>query len=111
SLEVPAALRVARDCREHRHAYRHAVGDLTLDDRLRAVGHVAGDLDIAIHRPRMHHDRAGGRLLHALRRDAEGAVIGSVIGDVRAAHALALDAQRHDHIDAVDAAVDIVEAL
>jgi hypothetical protein len=44
---------------EDRHAHGHAVRDLGANDRLRSVGDVALDLDVAIHGPRMHHDRVG----------------------------------------------------
>ena len=42
---------------ERRHPHRDAVAHLVADDRLRPVGHIRGDLDAAVHRLRMHHDR------------------------------------------------------
>src|ERR1700720_3330638 len=39
---------------EHGHPHRDAVRDLLEDHRVRPVGHLAGDLDAAVHRPGMH---------------------------------------------------------
>ena len=70
SLRVHVSLQNCRractlrdDGREHGHAHGDAVRDLLLDHGLRSVGHFAGDLHIAVHRARMHHDRARPRLL------------------------------------------------
>src|ERR1700676_522251 len=41
---------------EHGHPHRDAVRDLLEDHRVRPVGHLAGDLDAAVHRPGMHDD-------------------------------------------------------
>ena len=43
----------------HRHAHGDAEGDLGQDDRLRAIGHGRVDLDAAVHRAGVHHDRVG----------------------------------------------------
>src|SRR3954471_14737166 len=48
---------VARQGFEHRHAHCDAHLDLLADQRLRAVRNRAVDLDAAVHRPRMHHQR------------------------------------------------------
>src|SRR3712207_5562930 len=50
---------MARERFEHRHADRDAHLDLLLDQRLRPVGDLRGNLDAAVHRPRMHHERVG----------------------------------------------------
>src|ERR1043166_286289 len=42
---------------EHRHPHRYPHLDLLADQRLRAVGDDGVDLDAAVHRPRMHHQR------------------------------------------------------
>src|SRR5262249_23568191 len=44
---------------EHRHANRDAHLDLLADQRLRAIGDARVDLDAAVHRARMHHQRVG----------------------------------------------------
>src|SRR6266850_6063962 len=42
---------------QHRHAHCHSHFHLFADQRLRAVGDDGVDLDAAVHRPRMHHQR------------------------------------------------------
>src|ERR1700726_2025267 len=44
---------------EHRHPPRHSHFHLLADQRLGAVGDNRVDLDAAVHRPRMHHQRIG----------------------------------------------------
>ena len=56
---------------KHRHAHGDAVGDLLEDHRALAVGDVAGDLDAAVHRPRMHHQRVVLGELQALAGEPE----------------------------------------
>src|SRR5579862_8261700 len=46
---------------EHGHPHRDAVRDLLEDHRVRTVGHLAGDLDAAVHRPGVHDDHVVGR--------------------------------------------------
>src|SRR5262245_45837796 len=48
---------VARQRLEHRHAHRDAHLDLLADERLGAVGDAGVDLDAAVHRAGMHHQR------------------------------------------------------
>src|ERR1700674_1352675 len=48
---------VAGERLEHRHPHRHSHFHLLADQRLRAIGDNRVDLDAAIHRPRMHHQR------------------------------------------------------
>ena len=75
--------------------------DLLLDHRLRPVGHVAGDLDAAIHRAGVHaRSRPGCASCERSRGDAELAKIRVVVRDLRFGHALALDAQRHHDVGA-----------
>src|SRR5664279_4918798 len=42
---------------EHRHPHRHSHFHLFADQRLRAIRHDRVDLDAAVHRPGMHHQR------------------------------------------------------
>src|ERR1700732_4537750 len=48
---------VAGERFEHRHPHRHSHFDLFADQRLGAVGDNRVDLDAAVHRTRMHHQR------------------------------------------------------
>src|ERR1700690_2246611 len=48
---------VAGECLEHRQRHRHSPIHLLADQRLRAVGDNGVDLDAAVHRCRMHHQR------------------------------------------------------
>src|ERR1700759_4025866 len=48
---------VAGERFQHRHPYRHSHFHLFADQRLRAIGHDGVDLDAAIHRAGMHHQR------------------------------------------------------
>src|SRR6516225_7718874 len=50
---------VAGERFQHRHPHRHSHFDLLADQRLRAVGDGGVDLDTAVHRSRMHHQRVG----------------------------------------------------
>src|SRR6202040_2820307 len=50
---------VAGERFEHRHPHRHSHFHLFADQRLGAVGDDRVDLDAAVHRPRMHHQRIG----------------------------------------------------
>ena len=102
---------MARESLEHRHADGDAHLDLFADQRLRAVGDVRRDLDAAIHRPRMHHQRVRlcpGKLFLIETVEAE------ILLDRRdegAVHALALQAQHHDDVGAFEAASHIGEGL
>ncbi len=44
---------------QHRHTDRNPHLDLLADQRLGAVGDLRGNLDAAVHRPGMHHQRVG----------------------------------------------------
>src|SRR6476659_10393878 len=50
---------VAGQCFQHRHSHRHSHFHLFPDQRLRAIRHDRVDLDAAVHRSRMHHQRVG----------------------------------------------------
>src|SRR5882757_2483339 len=54
---VSRVRQVAGERFQHRHPHRHSHFDLFSDQRLRAVGYNRVDLDTAVHRPRMHHQR------------------------------------------------------
>src|SRR6202030_252458 len=62
---------VAGERFEHRHPHRHSHFHLFADQRLRAVGDNRVDLDAAIHRPRMHHQRIGFGVSQLLLVEAE----------------------------------------
>src|SRR5262245_31451947 len=50
---------IARQRFQRRHTHRDPHFDLLADERLRAVGDAGIDLDAAVHRSRMHHQRVG----------------------------------------------------
>src|SRR5450631_1253066 len=66
SVNISGVRQVAGERFQHRHPHRHSHFHLFADQRLRAVGHNRVDLDAAVHRTRMHHQRIGlciGQLL------------------------------------------------
>src|SRR6516165_398080 len=102
---------VSRQRLEHRHAHRDAHLDLFADQRLGAVGDAGIDLDAAVHRPRMHHQRVRPRIGELLRIEAE---IGKVFlgrGHERAVHALALQTQHHDDVGVAQALAHVARGL
>src|SRR5215472_9765886 len=98
------------DFGQHRHAHGDAVSDLIADHGLRAVGHLGGDLDAAVHRLRMHHDGIGAGQCEALGGEAPGGEVLLAVGHVGIAEALLLDAQHHDHVGALQAPGDRLDA-
>ena len=74
-----------------------------------AVGHRRIDLDAAVHRPRMHDDRIGLGERELVRGQA--VVLEEFAGgrQQRAFHALALQAQHHDHVAAGETLAHVVE--
>ena len=70
---------------------------------MRAVGDDRVDLDAAVHRPRMHHQRAGLGVAELLFVEAPVVEIFRQRRDVGAVHALALQAQHHHDVGAVEA--------
>src|SRR3954453_13622985 len=57
SVSMSGVRQVAGQCFQHCHPHRHSHFHLFADQRLRAVGYDRVDLDSAIHRPGMHHQR------------------------------------------------------
>src|SRR5262249_25877159 len=89
---------------EHRHAHGDAHLDLLADDAaIDIVGDFGVDLDAAIHRPRMHDERVGLGLGELVVVEAEEMEIFPQARHVAALHALQLQAQHHDDVDAFEA--------
>src|SRR6476646_518387 len=59
SVSMSGVRQVAGERFQHRHPHRHSHFDLCADQRLRAVRHERINLDAAVHRTRMHHQRVG----------------------------------------------------
>src|SRR5580700_11270014 len=57
----------SRKQKQQCHAHRDAVGHLLQHARLRAIGNLRRNLNAAIQRPRVKHDRVGLGMPHALR--------------------------------------------
>ena len=96
---------------EHRHAHGDAHLHLVADDAARVVGDGRGDLDAAVHGAGMHDERVrlgAGELLVVEAEEVEVLARG---GHVGALHALALQAQHHDDVDALEARVHVGEDL
>src|SRR6202165_5186508 len=96
---------------EHRHPHRHSHFDLLADQRLRAVRHDRVDLDAAVHRPRMHHQRVGLGIGELLLVEAEIVKIFARRRHERAIHALALQPQHHDDVGAIEALAHVAGDL
>ncbi len=78
----------------------HAVG---------AVGHVAVDLDAAVHRARMQDEEVAGRAGQPLVGDAEDTVVFPEGRDEAALHALELQSQHVERVGPLDGVFDAVE--
>src|SRR5262249_54610026 len=66
SVKTSRIREIPRQRFQHRHAHRHPHLNLLADQRLGAVGNARIDLDAAVHRAGMHHQRVGfgvGKLL------------------------------------------------
>src|ERR1700674_5744396 len=87
---------------EHRPPHRHSTFHLLADQRLRAIGDNGVDLDAAVHRPRMHHQRVGFCVGQLLLVEAE--IMKILLGrrHERAVHALALQPQHHHDIGTIE---------
>jgi hypothetical protein len=78
---------------------------------LRAVGHDRVDLDAAVHRSRMHHQRVGFCVGQLLQVEPEIMKVFLARRHERAVHALALQPQHHDDIGAVEALAHVAGHL
>src|ERR1700694_4370224 len=87
---------VAGERFEHRHPHRHSHFHLFADQRLRAVRHDRVDLDAAVHRAGMHHQRVGLGVSQLLLVEAEIMEVLLARRHEGAVHALALQPQHHD---------------
>src|SRR5499427_3937551 len=98
SENISRIRQIARQRLEHRHAHGDAHLDLLADQGLGAVGDAGVDLDAAVHRTRMHHQRIGLGVGELPLVEAE---IGEILlggGHQRTVHALALQAQHHHDV-------------
>src|SRR5450759_2119496 len=103
-LRRTASLIAARSDQEiqHGHAHRDAVFHLVEDHRVRPVRDGGVDLDAAVHRARVHHDRVFFREAPPCGRQAEQLEVLLVGREAEAAAALLLDAQNHDDVGPFD---------
>ena len=84
--------------------------DLLMDQAaVDVVGDGAVDLDAAVHRAWMHHERAGFGERQFLAVEAVEVEVLALRGQERAGHALHLQAQHHDDVGAFDALAHIGE--
>src|SRR3954468_8663036 len=100
---VSRVRQVAGERFEHRHPHRHSHFHLFADQRLRAVRHDRVDLDPAIHRPRVHHQRVRLGISELLLVEAEIVKVLLARWHERAVHPLALQPQHHHDVGAVEA--------
>ena len=84
---------------------------LLADDRLWTVGNARLDLDAAIHRTGVHHDRIWLGQLEPLGTQAELPEVGGVIECATFGQAFLLNAQHHDHVGAANPVFDVVKAM
>src|SRR5437868_9150168 len=94
---------VAGERFEHRHPHRHSHFHLFADQRLRAVRHDRVDLDTAIHRPRMHHQRIRLGISELLLVETEIMEVLLARRYEGAIHALALQPQHHHDVGTIEA--------
>src|SRR5215467_7618270 len=92
---------------ENSHAHGDAVGDLLEHTGLRAVGHVRGDFNAAVHRAWVQDERVGFGALEAFRVQlvAVNVVVG---GDGCLVLALGLHAQHDDHVGVFQSFFNVV---
>src|SRR6202166_3700667 len=98
---VSRVRQVAGQCFEHRHPHRHSHFHLFADQRLRAIRHDRVDLDAAVHRPRMHHQRVRFGVGQLPLIEAKVVKVFLARRHERTVHALALQPQHHNDIGAV----------
>src|SRR5271169_3972991 len=103
-LRSTASLIAARSDQEIEdgHAHRDAVLDLVEDDRVRPVRDGGVDLDAAVHRARVHHDRVLFREALPFGCQAELLEVLLVRREAEAASALLLDPQNHHDVGPFD---------
>src|SRR3954453_4139910 len=92
---------------QHRHPHRHSHFHLLADQRLGAVGDDGVDLDAAVHRSGMHHQRVRLGVSQFLLVEAEIVEVFLARRHERAVHALALQPQHHDDIGTLEALVHV----
>src|SRR6267154_1479576 len=102
---------VAGERFEHRHPHRHSHFHLFADQRLCSVSHDRVDLDAAVHRPGMHHQRIGLGVGELLLVEAEIVEVFLARRHQRAVHALALQPQHHHNVGAVEALAHVAGDL
>ena len=101
---------VAGEHVEHGHPHRHAHLDLVQDGAaVDVVGDHAVDLDAAVHRPGVHDQRVRlGRAQLVVGQAVEVEVLGDRRHEA-ALHALGLQAQHHDDVHVLEAALHVGE--
>src|SRR3954466_9403568 len=102
---------VAGDRFEHRHPHRHSHFHLFADQRLRAVRHDRVDLDTAVHRSRVHHQRVRLGVSQLFLVEAEVMEVFLARRHEGAVHALALQPQHHHDVGAVEAFAHVARDL
>src|SRR5690348_3306026 len=98
SISASRVRQVAGERVQHRHAHRNPHLDLFADQRLRTVGDEGVDLDAAVHRSRMHHQRVRFCVDKLLLVEPKVVEIFGRRRDERAVHALALQSQHHHDV-------------
>ena len=93
------ALAAGEQLVEDRHPHDEAGGDLLGDQRLRRVDRLAGELDAAVDRPRVHQQLAR---VQAAGVDLEAGGVLAQRGDEALAHPLLLHPQRVDDVGLLD---------
>src|SRR6476659_7530470 len=111
SVSMSGVRQVAGQCFQHRHPHRHSHFHLFADQRLRSVSHDRVDLDAAVHRPRMHHQRVGFCIGELLLVEAEIMKILARGRHEGTVHAIALQPQHHHDIRAVEALAHVARDL
>src|SRR5712692_438285 len=96
---------------QERHADGHAVGHLGENHRLEPIRHLWRNLYAAVHGPWMHHEHAGFGTPQTFRGETIALGIFLQRRKQHLAVALALDAQHHDRISALNSGIEIARAL
>src|SRR5690242_14583593 len=92
----------------HRNAHLHLLADQAAID---VVGDLAVDLDAAVHRAGMHDERVGLGGRELARVEAEEVEVFSDRRHEAPMHALGLEAQHHDDVDALQSLCHVVKDL